>query len=128
MKKLLQIVLVSSLSLLCFSCYYDEIQEDLIPQIPDLPDDPADPGYVEILFQAEIQPIFTNYCAQCHNANRDPDLRDGNSYNALIPEFVTRNNADESLLYTKLADGHQDLNVNDIGLIKGWINQGAKNN
>ena len=126
MKKLLQIVLICSLSLLCFSCYYDEIQEEIIT--PDLPVDPGDPNYVEISFQTEIQPIFTDNCVQCHNANRDPDLRAGNSYAALIPEYVTPNNADNSSLYIELAYGHQNLNADKIALIKGWINQGAKNN
>ena len=35
MKKLLQIVLISSLSLLCFSCYYDEIPEGIITVVTD---------------------------------------------------------------------------------------------
>jgi hypothetical protein len=133
MKKLLQIVLVSSLSLLCFSCYYDEIEGDLliieIPDIPDIPDDPTDPNYVEILFQTDIQPIFTANCINCHNANRDPDLRDGNAYSALLAGYVNADNADTSLLYTKLAvDGHQNVSTADLTLIKGWINQGANNN
>ena len=133
MKKLFQIVLVSSLSLLCFSCYYDEIQEDLenpLNQVPDLPDDPDDPDYVAILFQTEIQPIFdANTCDSCHNTNRAPNLRDGHSYDALVPEFVTAENADGSLLYTKLAvDGHRNLSTAELALIKAWINQGAHEN
>lgn len=127
MKKLLQIVLVSSLSLLCFSCYYDEIPEEIII---DIPDDPDDPGYIEILFQTDIQSIFNaNNCMDCHNANRDPDLRDGNSYSALVPEYVTADNADASKLYTKLAvDDHRNLSTDELALIKAWINQGAHDN
>ena len=34
-------------------------------------------------FQAEIQPIFTANCISCHGAIKAPDLRDGNSYEAL---------------------------------------------
>ena len=83
---------------------------------------------MEISFQTEIQPIFSENCVQCHNANRDPDLRDGLAYNALLPEYVTSDNADNSLLYITLADGHQNLNADKIALIKGWINQGANNN
>ena len=128
MKKLFQIVLVSSLSLLCFSCYYDEIIEDVITETPDIPTDPDDPDYVEILFQTDIQPIFTTNCVQCHNENRDPDLRDGEAYRALVTEYVTRRDAEASLLYTTLAGGHQDLAAEKIALIKGWINQGAINN
>ena len=125
MKKLFQIVLVSSLSLLCLSCYYDEIIEEIVEEIPT---DPDDPDYVEIKFGADIQPIFTDNCINCHNENRNPDLRVGNAYSALLPDYVTPENADASLLYTQLVDGHQNLNANKIELIKGWINQGANNN
>ena len=125
MKKLFQIVLVSSLSLLCLSCYYDEIIEEIVEEIPT---DPNDPDYIEIKFGADIQPIFTDHCMNCHNENRDPDLRVGNSYDALLPDYVTPENADASLLYTKLVDGHQNLSANKIALIQGWINQGANKN
>ncbi len=129
MKKLLQIVLVSSLSLLCFSCYYDEIQEDLIIDVPDIPDDPDDPDFIEISFQNDVQVIFDAHnCMDCHNTNRDPDLRDGYSYNALVPEYVTPENADASELYTFLLDGHRDLNDEHLVEIKAWINQGANDN
>jgi len=127
MKKLLQIVLVSSLSLLCFSCYYDEIPEKLVVDTPDIPDTQV------ILFGTEIQPIFSK-CTSCHNTTiANPDLRAGNSYSALVPKYVTAGNADASKLYTNLpGNGHFDvpvsLSVNEIALIKAWINQGAKDN
>lgn len=125
MKKLFQIVLVSSLSLLCLSCYYDEIIEEIVEEIPT---DPNDPDYIEIKFGADIQPIFTDKCMNCHNENRDPDLRVGRAYSALFPDYVTPEKADESSLYTQLAAGHQNLSGGSLELIKGWINQGADNN
>lgn len=126
MKKLLQIVLISSLSLLCFSCYYDEIPEKLVVDIPEIPDTQV------ISFGTEIQPIFSK-CTSCHSTSASPDLRAGNSYNALVPKYVTAGNADASKLYNYLpGDKHFDvgisLSVNEIALIKAWINQGAKNN
>jgi hypothetical protein len=126
MKKLLQIVLVSSLSLLCFSCYYDEIQDEIITEIPEIPDTQV------IYFSTDIQPLFSS-CTGCHATNVSPDLRTGNSYNALVPEYVTVNDADNSKLYNYLpGKGHHDvgsaLSVNEIALIKAWINQGALNN
>ena len=137
MKKLFQIVLVSSLSLLCFSCYYDEIPdwdntiyEDGVDDegIPNIPDDQT------ISFANDIQPIFTDRCVGCHGGNTNPDLRAGNSYNALTTgNYVVAGNADGSKLYDKLPGrNHFDvgfqLSVDDIALIKAWINQGAKNN
>ncbi len=121
MKKLLKIVLVSSLSLLCFSCYYDE--EVIVPDVI-LP-----PG-TEAKFATDIIDIFESYnCADCHDASRDPDLRAGNEYDSLVPDYVTPGNADASSLYTFLAvDGHRDVDANSLALIKLWINEGALDN
>ncbi|HEY9170084.1 MAG TPA: hypothetical protein VIN72_11395 [Lutibacter sp.] len=125
MKKIFQILLIVCGCLLMNSCYYDELQERIIPE---LPVDPDDPDYVEIKFGADIQPIFTNSCVSCHNASRNPDLRAGFAYSALVPQYVTASNAEASSLYVKLAGGHQNLATDKLTLIKTWINQGAKNN
>lgn len=122
MKKLFQIVLISSLSLLCFSCYYDTAIEDVIPDVN-----------IEVFFSTDIQPILTK-CTGCHAANLSPDLREGNSYNALVPDYVTATDADASRLYNYLPGNGQHpgvnvtLSIDEIALIKAWINQGAKNN
>lgn len=127
MKKLLQIVLVSSLSLLCFSCYYDEIIIDL-PEIPEIP-----PG-TEITLSNDVQPIFTQYCIGCHPSLSSPDLRSGKSYSSLVPDYVVAGDAVSSKLYQKLPGiGHPintgfELSVDDISIIKAWIDQGAIDN
>ena len=125
MKKIFQILLIVGGGLLMNSCYYDELQEKVIPE---LPVDPDDPNYVEIKFATQIQPIFTSNCVGCHNSSRNPDLREGFARSSLIPQYVTASNADASPLYIKLAGGHQGLATDKITLIKTWINQGAKNN
>lgn len=118
MKKLFNIVLVSCLTLLCFSCYNDEfpLEEEVI----------IDPD-VEVSFANDITPIFvSNNCAQCHNASLDPDLRAGNEYASLVPNYVTAGNADASLLYVQLAvNNHRELDAESLALIKEWINRGA---
>lgn len=120
MKKLFKIVLVSSLSLLCFSCYYDTVIEEEIPVIDD------------VSFSADIQPIFTK-CTSCHNGNTSPDLREGNEYNSLVPNYVNAGNATTSKLYNYLpGNGHHDvgftLSATEIAKIKAWIDNGALNN
>ncbi|WP_282134528.1 hypothetical protein [Seonamhaeicola maritimus] len=122
MKKLFKIVLACGLTLICFSCYYNEFPEEGEEIIID----PTE----EVSFANDIIPIFSlDNCAQCHNANLDPDLRAGNEYSSLVPEYVTANNANGSKLYTKLAvDGHRDLDDTSLALIKEWINRGAENN
>ena len=120
MKKLLKIVLVSSLSLLCFSCYYDE---EFVPVIELDPD-------IDIKFSTDITPIFTNFgCANCHNGNQDPDLTPGKEYNSLKAGYIIVGDGANSEIYKKLAEGHQGFNnAQDLAELKLWIDQGAENN
>jgi mono/diheme cytochrome c family protein len=98
------------------SCYYDQIEEVELP--PD----------TVVEFAADIQPIFTQNCVECHNANRDPDLRAENAYNSLVPEYVTQGNADNSELYSVLSGGHGNISTAELARIELWINSGALNN
>ena len=97
------------------SCYYDSIYE---PQNPD------DGDVTEITYSNDIAPIF-NFCANCHNGSQVPDLREGNAYNSLVPDYVIAFDADASPLYIKLDDGHQGLPQSRLNLVKAWIDQGA---
>ena len=122
MKKLLKIVLVSSITLLFSSCYYDEFPEDIPVEIP--------PG-TEVSFSEDITPIFVTYnCVQCHNTSsgQNPDLTPGSEYSNLVPTYVTAGNSAGSSLYTKLAGGHRSVDATSLALIELWINDGAANN
>lgn len=127
MKKLFQIVLVGSLSLLCFSCYYDELpaETDIIPEIPEEQD---------VSFSADIQPIFSK-CTQCHDGNlANPDLREGNAYSAIVPDYIIEGDGENSELYQKLPGNNHPIDVgfvlsaDELALIKTWIDRGADNN
>lgn len=122
MKKLLKIVLVSSLSLLYFSCYYDKFPQPVEVVIP--------PGQV-ISFASDITPIFATYnCAQCHNVSgQSPDLTAGNEYSSLVPAYVSAGDSNNSKLYTQLAiNDHRNVDAESLALIKKWIEDGAQNN
>ncbi len=125
MKKIFQILIIVCGGLLMNSCYYDSVADEII--VDPLPDDPEDPDYVEILFGTDIQPIFTTKCAMCHNASRNPDLRVGNSYAAIVPEYVVAGDANNSPLYNKISTGHNTPSTDQLALIKAWIDRGAKN-
>lgn len=126
MKKLIKIVFLVSIGLFLNSCYYDTLVERPITEIPT---DPGDPGYVEVSFSNDIQPIFTANCVQCHDGGPiSPDLTAGNSYSSLVPAYVTAGDPDDSRLYNQILTGHGGLDGDEIGLIQGWINQGANNN
>ena len=121
MRKIFKIVLVNSLALLCFSCYYDEF-----PKVIDIPEDQV------ISFSNDIIPIFEdNNCVQCHSANGEsPDLTPGNEYNNLVPAYVTAGDSNGSKLYTQLNGSAIHLSVDDesLNLIEKWIDDGAENN
>jgi hypothetical protein len=127
MKKLLHIVLVGSLSLLCFSCYYDELPEE-IDTITEIPEEQ------EVSFSQDIQPIFSK-CTQCHDGNQaNPDLREGNAYNAVVPDYVTAEDGENSELFLKSPGNNHPVDVgfilsaDELALIKTWIDRGAENN
>jgi mono/diheme cytochrome c family protein len=88
--------------------------------------DPEEP----VLFQTQIQPIFTSNCVVCHKASRAPDLREGNSFTALTEGGYVTLPAESSILYTKLLEGSHKAFTLDIEkqLILTWIRQGAQNN
>ena len=124
MKKLLKIVLVSSIPVMLFSCYYDEFppkEEIVIP-----------PGTV-VSFADDIAPIFVEYnCTQCHSPStlgQNPNLTPGNEYNSLVPTYVTAGDRNRRRFYRQLAiNGHHNVAADKIALIKKWIEDGAQNN
>ncbi len=89
----------------------------------------VDPG-VPVLFQTQIQPIFTNNCITCHKGSRYPDLRDGSSYESLTTGGYVNQPGETSRLYTKIVSGsHTAFTIDaEKQLILTWINQGAQNN
>lgn len=121
MKKLLNIVLVISVPLVMYSCYYDEFPEEIVEEIPE--------GQV-VSFEQDIIPIFVaNNCVECHPSLRQPDFRPGNEYTSLVPAFVTEGNPADSRLYEMLNDNnHRSLTTTELNLIEKWIEQGAENN
>lgn len=131
MKKLFQLLLVGSLSLLNFSCYYDQDVE--------FPEEEVEiPDNQEISFRADIEPLFSQNgkdCTLCHNGSiANPDLRVGNAYDELVPDYVVQGDAEGSELFQKLPgnahpiDAGFVLDNNEIALIKSWIDRGAENN
>ena len=114
MSKAAVLMLVLSLT----GCYYDDAPVREIPVIEE-----------DVSFATEIQPIFNdNNCMQCHPSAANLDLREGSAYASLVPDFAIPNDSDGSRLYAKLVDGHRSVSVDEIALIKAWIDQGAQEN
>jgi hypothetical protein len=83
-----------------------------------------------VLFQTQIQPVFTNNCISCHKGSRNPDLRNGNSYNSLTTGNYVTLPAENSRLYRMVTSGsHTSFTLDsEKQLILLWIGQGALNN
>jgi len=85
---------------------------------------------VPVLFQTEIQPIFTNNCINCHRGSRNPDLRDGNSFASLTTGgYVTAPAATSRLNVMINSASHAAFTLDtEKQKILIWIEQGAQNN
>jgi hypothetical protein len=123
MKKLLQLVLPTLLSLFMTSCYYDTVYEDSDMEIED------------VSYQSDILPLWGE-CVSCHNGNEPPNLEDMVSYDELLNGYVEPGDADASVLYKSLL-GIDNVSLMPpgsiwpnakINLVRDWINQGALNN
>jgi len=88
--------------------------------------DPEEP----VLFQTQIQPIFTTNCIACHKGSRNPDLRNGFSYASLTDGGYVTTPADDSKLYKKMvSSSHAAFTLDtEKQLVLLWIGQGALNN
>ncbi len=117
MKKLFQILVIIGISLSLDSCYYDSIYEPIA-------NDDDGSNTEEVTYTNDLASIF-GFCSNCHDGSQNPDLRDENAYNSLVPNYVTAFDAEASPLYIKLIDGHQNLPASRIELFKTWIDQGA---
>lgn len=91
--------------------------------------EPVDPGET-VLFQTQIQPIFTDNCIVCHKGSRNPDLRDGFSYESLTTGGYVNLPAADSRLYKQVnSSSHTSFTTEtQKQLIYNWIDQGAQNN
>lgn len=105
------------------SCEYASITPDIPPPPP-----PGD----STSFSLEIQPIFNQSCAGCHNGSVAPDLREGKSWQSLMDNnMVVPFQPNQSILYTCLLTGGSMAsygNTTRNTTIKYWIEEGAKNN
>lgn len=89
--------------------------------------DPDNPWSLSI----DIQPIFNANCTSCHGGAVQPDLREGNSFDALTRRGYVTTPAESSRLYKILVDDpSHSSRVTEAEKLKilYWIEQGAKNN
>ena len=128
MKKIIQYVLMLTVSVLATSCYYDEMPPEPSTPIPDV-----------VSYSKDIQPLWDQSCVSCHSPGKDaPDLTAVNSYNALLAnnKYVIPGNVVGSKLHKSLiGDGVSIMpppgfswSDSKTTLVDKWINDGALNN
>ena len=119
MKKLINLLSILLVLSALAACEYAKI-------VPDVPS-----PNIPVSFTTDIQPIFNKGCT-CHIPGGPlPNLTAGNSYASLTTNnFVVAGNAASSILYQEVSTGGMSgyCDATSAGLIKNWINQGAKNN
>jgi uncharacterized membrane protein len=91
-----------------------------------------------ISFQNEIQPILERRCVKCHGGDFPSEGLSMESYKSLMAgsqngPVIIAGHSNNSLLFEKVESGEMpkrgsDLTVEEINLIKQWINEGASNN
>ncbi|PCH69554.1 MAG: hypothetical protein COC06_07195 [Bacteroidales bacterium] len=115
-------LLLVFLTTLCFvSCEYDTIEVDKIVIPPDQ----------EISFSADIIPIFTSNCINCHDSSISLDLRASNAFSALTNGgYINVDIPTSSKLYEELLEGSHSTraSANEKQLILEWITRGANDN
>lgn len=109
---------------------------------PDLSKLPPASSKKPVTFAADIKPIFEKSCVKCHGAEKQkgklrldtleatlkggenaPNVKPGDSKNSTLVHTVARLVEDEAMP----PEGKGDpLTKEQIGLIRAWIDQGAK--
>jgi len=127
MKKIIQYLMMLTLSMMATSCYYDEIPVEAVAPLPE-----------SISYQNDIQPLWDQSCISCHKTGATaPDLTSTKSYAALTAanKYVIAGNAASSLLHKSLIGEGAPLmptsgkwTDSKIALVDKWINDGALNN
>ena len=89
--------------------------------------------FQEVSLSEDIQPVFNAKCTSCHSASgslkKKPFLSSDVVYNELVNGgFVDTDNPEESKIYLKLQEGHQNAIPDDAEMVKVWIEEGAKDN
>lgn len=128
MTRLIKILfLVTTISIVLNGCYHDN-EEDLYPTLPGC-------DTTDLSFSKDVLPILNNYCFTCHGNDAYLDLGSGISLDGYdnVMLLVEPNNY---LLSAIQQDGNaipmpksgEKLSDCNIAIIRGWINEGAKNN
>lgn len=142
-KKILILALVSGVSLIAFTALADDKNLDL-SKIPPASDQK------NVTYEKDIRPIFEKNCFKCHGEEKqkgkfrldsleavlkgstDEDIgqivKKSDGAHSLLVQAVARVTADEDDAMPPLKKGSpaKALSAEQVGLIRAWVDQGAK--
>jgi hypothetical protein len=115
-------------------CNCDNTQYD-DPGCPCDNSDPENPT-TTVSYSSDIQPIWDTYCVECHFSGiggEIPVLTTGDSYDAIVPEYITTYNVAMSRIYTQvesgaMPDGSDRIPQEYIDQLLLWLQEGYNNN
>ena len=91
-----------------------------------------------VSFENDIQPILEKRCTKCHSGEFPSEGLNMESYESLMSGsqnglVIIAGDSTNSLIFQKIESGEmpkrgQDLTIEQIELIRQWINEGALNN
>ncbi len=100
----------------------------------------------QVSFKADVQPILKKHCEECHREGGEGQQKSGlllSSYESLMKGtrfgpvvkpgdnltsvlvMLVEGRADPSI---KMPHGRRPLSAEEIALVRGWVEQGARNN
>lgn len=113
-------------SLFVFSCKYDFILQEEVP-------DPGN-GDEPISFATQVAPIFSNgnKCTSCHKTGGTrPDLTAANAYSQIMAKYINTSSPAESKIYKvpgSSSHSWKGYTATEAATILAWIDEGAQNN
>lgn len=126
----------------CLTVFGLSLGPSLLGAVPDLTKLPPVSKKEEVTFAKDIQPIFEKSCYKCHGAEKQKGKLRLDSLAAALkggengPNVIPKDSAKSTLVYSVARlveddamppEGKGDrLTKEQVGLIRAWIDQGAK--
>lgn len=119
MKKRNIFIIIAVFSLMLWGCRYDFILPEEVPVIEN------------VSFAADVAPILTKQCAECHKpGGTSPDLTAANAFAQLSGYINKTTPAQSEILTVPGSSSHswKKFTATESATILKWITDGAKNN
>lgn len=112
-------LVVFSLIIVCYSCYYDS-EEYLYPQIGC--------DSLNVTYSASVVPILNDFCLQCHTSSSSIKLNNYENVKIKVDDGSLFGAINHQSGYKQMPEGGAKLDECKLKIISKWIENGAPNN